>query len=131
MNDSFPSLSSDKYIGFLLIPSLELSLPVQSKWGNTMLKDAPCRYAGTIEGKNIIIAGHNYQSHFGRLKYLNIGDTVSLVTLEGTEYLYAISDIEVLGSTDLEEMKTGDWDLTLFTCTTRGTQRLTIRCVSQ
>ncbi len=29
---------------------------------------------------------------------------------------------------DVEEMITGDWDLTLFTCTLGGQTRVTVRC---
>lgn len=125
------SLSSSKCIACLFIPALELSLPVQSEWSDTLLKNAPCRYLGTIAEKNIIIAGHNYKSHFGGLQYLNVGDNISLVAIDGTKYFYTVSDIEVLDSTALDAMKDGNWDLTLFTCTTQGTQRLTIRCLSQ
>ena len=125
------SLSSSKCIACLFIPALELSLPVQSEWSDTLLKNAPCRYLGTIAEKNIIIAGHNYKSHFGGLQYLNVGDNISLVAIDGTKYFYTVSDIEVLDSTALDAMEDGNWDLTLFTCTTQGTQRLTIRCLSQ
>lgn len=122
---------SEQYIACLFIPALELSLPVQAAWSDALLRNAPCRYAGTIAEKNLIIAGHNYQAHFGGLKRLKIGDSISLVTLDGRTHLYTISEIQVLDSTALDAMKAGDWDLTLFTCTTRGTQRLTIRCLAQ
>lgn len=123
--------SSGKYVACLFIPALELSLPVQSEWSETLLKSAPCRYLGTIAEKNIIIAGHNYKSHFGRLRHLNVGDSISLVAIDGAKYLYTVSNIEVLDSTALDAMEAGNWDLTLFTCTTQGTQRLTIRCAAQ
>jgi sortase A len=35
---------------------------------------------------------------------------------------------EVLKSTAIEEMEAGEWDLTLFTCTIGGADRITIRC---
>ena len=34
-----------------------------------------------------------------------------------------------MDSTAIEEMVTGDWDLTLFTCTLSGQTRFTVRCI--
>lgn len=36
------------YIGILEIHALELSLPVISEWNDTRLKQAPCRYKGSV-----------------------------------------------------------------------------------
>jgi sortase A len=36
--------------------------------------------------------------------------------------------LEILRPTAVEEMISGDWDLTLFTCTIGGATRVTIRC---
>lgn len=35
---------------------------------------------------------------------------------------------EILGKNAVEQIKEGGWDLTLFTCTIGGTQRITVRC---
>lgn len=61
------------YIGYLDIPSLELSLPVMSEWSYPQLKIAPCRYAGSVYLDDMILAAHNYDRHFGRLKNLEGG----------------------------------------------------------
>lgn len=36
--------------------------------------------------------------------------------------------MEQLERTAIEEMESGDWDLTLFTCTVDGAARVTVRC---
>ena len=36
--------------------------------------------------------------------------------------------MEILGSTDVEEMINNDFDLTLYTCTSDSQKRVTIRC---
>ena len=64
------------YIGTLRIPSLDLKLPVISEWSYPALKIAPCRYKGSAYSNDLIIAAHNYNSHFGRIKYLKVGDAV-------------------------------------------------------
>ena len=41
---------------------------------------------------------------------------------------FAVAETEVLEATAIEEMVTGGWDLTLFTCTLSGQTRFTVRC---
>ena len=36
--------------------------------------------------------------------------------------------METLMPTAVEEMESGDWDLTLFTCTVGGRTRVAVRC---
>ena len=49
--------------------------------------------------------------------------------MDGNRFIYAVSGTEQLPGTAIEEMKSGDWDLTLFTCTIGGAARVTVRCV--
>ena len=42
--------------------------------------------------------------------------------------MYEVSRVEQLERTAIEEMESGDWDLTLFTCTVGGAARVTVRC---
>ncbi|MCI6909376.1 MAG: sortase, partial [Clostridiales bacterium] len=53
------------YIGVLRIPALGLSLPVIGEWSDDGAKLAPCRYAGSAYTDDLVIAGHNYRTHFG------------------------------------------------------------------
>lgn len=117
------------YIGYLGIPALELELPVMSDWSYPQLKISPCRYLGTVSGGDLIIAGHNYNTHFGLLKTLRCGDAVTFTDMDGRCWQYEVSRIETLGKYDVEAMQAGDWDLTLYTCTVGGEQRVTVRCV--
>ena len=39
-----------------------------------------------------------------------------------------MKETEVLAPTDIEGMESGDWDLTMFTCTIGGKSRVTVRC---
>lgn len=116
------------YIGQIDIPSLGLSLPVMSEWSYPNLKLSPCRYSGSAYKNNLIIAGHNYRSHFGTLKNLSYGDSVFFTDTDGNVFKYEVAEIEQLLPTDVEEMRDGGWALTLFTCTVGGSYRVTIRC---
>ena len=121
-------VDGNAYIGTLEIPSLGLTLPVMSDWSDAKLRIAPCRYQGSAYQNDMIIAAHNYRSHFGRLGELSPGDTVSFQDEAGNRFDYRVTEIENLPGSAVEEMETGDWDLTLFTCTLAGNSRITVRC---
>lgn len=121
-------IDGQDYIGTLVIESLGLSLPIISEWSYPRLRIAPCRYAGSAYLDNMVIAAHNYKSHFGRLKNLSQGDTVTFTDIDGNVFNYQVVEIETLPPYSIQEMTSGDWDLTLFTCTIGGQARVAIRC---
>lgn len=117
-----------RYIGVLVIPSLELELPVMSEWDYDRLKIAPCRYSGSIPAENLVIAGHNYDGHFGTLHRIGVDDTVLFVDMDAKTYRFTVSTIETLLPTAVDEMTAGEYPLTLFTCTFGGQNRVVVRC---
>lgn len=117
-----------EYIGILSIPVLELELPVLSEWDYSNLEMAPCRYSGTAYKGNFVVAAHNYLSHFGKLARLSTGDRVTFRDNEGNVFCYEVIEKDKLGPTEVEEMVDAEYNLTLFTCTAEGTERLTVRC---
>lgn len=121
-------IDGQKYIGVLRIPALSLELPVIREWSYPSLQIAPCRYAGSAYLNNMIIAAHNYYSHFGYLKNLSQGDEITFTDMDGNEFRYEVAELETLSPFAIEEMTSGDWDLTLFTCTVGGQSRVTVRC---
>ena len=121
-------IDGQTYIGMVEVPSLELSLPVISEWTYPRLKKAPCRYTGSIYSKDMVICGHNYDRHFGRLKDLAVGDEVRFTDMDGNVFIYSVCGMEQLQKYAVEEMLAGEWDLTLFTCTKGGLTRVTVRC---
>ena len=116
------------YIGILEIPDLNLYLPIIDEWSYPALKIAPCRYEGTAYQKNMVIAAHNYQSHFARLHELDVGAEIYFSDMDGNRFSYLLAEQEVLPPTAVEEMCSDDWPLTLFTCTIDGQNRVTMRC---
>lgn len=122
------TLDGTDYTGILSIAALNLELPVISTCSYANLKIAPCCYAGSAYTDNLVIAGHNYAAHFGRLKNLHIGDSISFTDTDGNLFCYQVADMEVLASTAIDEMTSSDWALTLFTCTVGGQNRIAIRC---
>ena len=121
-------IDGQQYIGVLRIPALALELPVISEWSYPSLQIAPCRYSGSAYLNNMVIAAHNYYSHFGYLKNLSQGDEVIFTDMDGNVFRYEVAELETLSPFAIEEMTGGDWALTLFTCTVGGQSRVTVRC---
>jgi len=123
-------VSGENYIGYIEIPALYLSLPVIGECeSDAFLDAAPCRYKGSAYLDNMIIAGHNYRAHFGRLSNLSVGDAVRFTDMDGNVFNYEVIDFETVKGTMVERISEGEWDLTLFTCTLDGASRITVRCV--
>lgn len=122
-------IDGHSYIGFLSIPALKLELPVMSDWDYKKLNLAPCRYSGSYYTDDLVIAGHNYTSHFGSLKWLEPGTDLYFTNADGLTWHYVVDYAETVKPFAIEEMTTGDWDLSLFTCTTDGRSRHTVRCI--
>lgn len=116
------------YIGILEVPSCELELPVISEWSYPALKAAPCRYSGSAYQDNMVIAAHNYRSHFSKVKRLSVGAEVIFTDIDGNVFEYEVAELETLEPTAIKEMTSGDWELTLFTCTSGGQYRVAVRC---
>ena len=115
-------------IGILEIPAIDLKLPVLSEWSYPLLKKAPCRYSGSAYLDNLVIAAHNYRTHFGKLKELEVGTEVIFTDAAGNRFEYKAAAVEALTPQSVEDMTSGEWALSLFTCTLDGKNRVTVRC---
>lgn len=116
------------YIGYISLPTLGLELPVMSEWDYSRLKIAPCRQFGCVADNNLVIAGHNYKRHFGRLSSMQVNDPVSFTDMNGNVTVYTVSSIEVLSSTAVDEVQNSEWDLVIYTCTYGGASRVVVGC---
>lgn len=121
-------IDDNLYIGVLEIPLLDISLPVMDEWDYDRLKTAPCRYEGAVSLDNMIIAAHNYRSHFGRLHKLEIGDEVAFIDVEDNRIEYQVTEVIYLNGSEVDEIENGEWDLTLFTCSIDSQRRIVVRC---
>lgn len=116
------------YIGCLSLPTLGLELPVMADWDYDRLRLAPCRQFGSTKSDDLVIAGHNYRRHFGKLKELRTGDLVAFTDLEGEIITYEVGGVDILPAAAVEDVKDSGWDLVLYTCTYGGQTRLTVFC---
>lgn len=121
------------YLGYITIPSLNIELPVLNAWSYPNLKLSPCRYQGSVYTGDLILAAHNYRSHFGRIQELNSGELIIFTDGDGVQHRYQVLQSEMLDGRDISAMEFGSadsWDLTLFTCTIGGQSRVTVRAIA-
>ena len=124
------SVDNNYYSGIIDIPEIGIKLPVMSEWNYDNLNISPCLFYNDEKNNRKIIAGHNYSSHFGKLKQLKQGDYIIFTNAENKRVIYKVLQTEILGSTDTDKMLGGDdWNLTLFTCSLSGYERVTVRCI--
>ncbi|MBP5361897.1 MAG: sortase [Ruminococcus sp.] len=118
------------YYGYLTIPALGLELPIRTELSYPALKESPCRFSGSVQNNDLIIAAHNFPDHFGRISKLGTGDQIILTDATGETYIYSVIYTEIIAGTDPPQMFNGqseEWDLSLFTCTIGGQNRITVR----
>lgn len=121
------TIDGNDYLGTINIPALNLNLPIMNDFSYDKLKIAPCRYYGSLLTNNLIICGHSYKSHFAYLGNLKQNDLIIITDASNNNYFYEVLEVEILGSTDVEEMINNDFDLTLYTCTSDSQKRVTIQ----
>lgn len=130
---SEPSASANStvispYIGYLSIPALELELPVADNWNYEKLKQTPCRFSGSLWENNLVVMAHNYDCHFGKLSTLSPGDDVYFADSQGLTVSFQIAAVDILSPSAVKDVTENDYDLTLFTCTYGGHNRLVVFC---
>ena len=122
------SLRGYDLVGIIRVPGVGVELPVLNDWNYDLLKLSPCRYSGSIEGQDLILMGHNYKKHFAPLRRVSTGDRVEFLDVSGTLHAYVVAGTEVLKPTQLDELSSSDYSLTIFTCTPGGQSRFVVRC---
>ena len=121
------TVDGNRIIGVLSIPAIQVKLAVISEWSYANLNIAACRYSGTPDN-HLVVLGHNYKRLFGSLYKLKAGDSVLFTRPDGVEYQYTVTGTETKHRNQFQEVLSGDWDLTLFTCTFGGADRVVVRC---
>lgn len=130
LDSEMPEVMLDgyEYVGYVEIPTLGLKLPVMSEWDYKRLKIAPCRQFGSSRTDDLVIAAHNYENHFGRLKELSDGDAVTFTDMEGVVNTYCVENIETLKPDAVDAVQNSGYDLVLYTCTKGGKTRVAVFC---
>ena len=91
-------------------------------------KVSPCRQCGSTAGGDLVIAAHNYKSHFGRLSSLSEGDEVRFTSQDGAEAVYTVERTAQVSPEEPEALREGGCPLVLYTCTPGGKARVVVYC---
>ena len=121
-------LDGYEYVGTVSIPAIGIDLPVMSEWSYPKLKISPCRQFGSSRTDDLVIAAHNYESHFGKLTSLTAGDSVTFTDMDGIVNEYVVNKVEVLDPHSVEEVEHSGYALVLYTCTYGGKTRIVVFC---
>lgn len=121
-------IDGKNYLGAMSIPALNLELPVQAEYSMENLRVSPAVYYGSPLTDDFVICAHNYRTHFGSLHNLQEGDQVLFKSMNGVVFSYEVAATEIVSPFAVADVTSGEWDLTLFTCTLGGRTRLVIRC---
>lgn len=116
------------YVGYLSIPDLELELPVMAQWDYDRLQISPCRQQGSSRTDDLVIAAHNYKTHFGNLSTLEQGAVIEFTDMDGIRNTYEVDVVDILEADAVEAVLNSEHDLVLYTCTLGGRTRVTVFC---
>lgn len=120
-------VDGELYIGYLSLPEIEIELPVMSDWTYEKLRTAPCRQYGSLYTDDFVIAAHNYERHFGKLKNLSMGSECTFTDMAGNVVEFKLEKRELIDPFDeasTELVVDSGYDLVLYTCTIGGANRV-------
>jgi len=115
-----------EYIGYLYMEAIGVEVPVMADWDYTRLNIAPCRHFGSALTDDLVIAGHDYRTHFAYIGQLKQGDRIIFTDVLGTVYNYTVEKSEILAADAVDAVQNSGYDLVLYTCTYTGTSRITV-----
>ena len=120
-----------QYVGTIEAKCIELNTPVLASYDAKTMEVTPALYSGTAYKKDMLILGHNYQSCFGKLANLKVGDELQFIDNSKNKFYYEVSDIFIAGEDEFDVILSDEepWDFTMFTCTWSGFERVVIRCM--
>lgn len=126
VEDEMPVMELDgyEYIGYVSIPVFDIELPIMSEWSYEKLKVAPVRHFGSSRTDDLVIAAHNFSSHFGRLKTMEKDDIIRFTDMDGIASTYSVEKIDILNPNDVDKVQNSPYDLVLYTCTLGGKTRV-------
>ena len=119
---------NDACLTTISIPGIELELPVWTHWSYEKLEQAPCRYSGSVGGGDLVLLAHNSEGQFGCIPQLRRGDEITITDAEGQKLRYRVAAHELLEAWEGGRLCSGEYELSLFTCSENGTKRHVLRC---
>ena len=128
-------LEAGHVIGIIEIPSIDIRYPVMEGTTGAVLNAGIGHIpetAGIGESGNCVLCGHNgsrYGTFFTPLNQISIGDVVTIIDKKGQAHIYKVTETEVVNPYDNSIKTQGEEkEVTLFTCSQKGTMRFVVKC---
>ena len=116
------------YIGYLVFPGYDLTMPVAATWSFPAMEISPCRHTGSVYNDNLVVAGHNYKTEFDVLFRLEAGDTVTFTDVDGNVFTYTVREFASVTPDDSDTVMNSGYALTMYTCNWDTSERVTVFC---
>lgn len=125
---------SNGVIGNIKISKIGVDYDIYSDYTDDLLKKGICKFYGEElnDVGNITLVGHNMRQgslFFTKLVKLEAGDVIEIINNNGT-IKYAVYDKHIVEPTDTKDVAQNDKtyrELTLVTCSDKGTKRLVVK----
>lgn len=115
LNPEMPrqEVNGDDYAGIIEIPLYGTELPIYAEWNESKVDDFPCRYAGSVYNKTLIIGGTDSEGQFDFTKSISVGDKAFITDTSGAKFGFSVANIDITDDIDQAISKNGS-DLMLF-----------------
>ena len=128
-------LKESNVIGIIEIPDIGIRYPVMEGTAASVLNAGIghiSETAGIGEVGNCVLCGHNgsrYGTFFTPLNQIETGDEVTIIDKNGQTHIYEVTETAVVDPYDNSIKAQGEEkELTLFTCSQKGTMRFVVKC---
>lgn len=128
-------LTEGSVIGIIEIPDIGIRYPVMEGTAASVLNAGIghiSETAGIGEVGNCVLCGHNgsrYGTFFTPLNQIETGDEVTIIDKNGQTHIYEVTETAVVDPYDNSIKAQGEEkELTLFTCSQKGTMRFVVKC---
>jgi hypothetical protein len=119
-------IGGEDFIGLLEIEDFQAVLPVSSDWENVEKGRFPAEYSGSVYDRDLIIGAGNGEGQFSFIDVIEIGAKVRFTDLYGQVFYY---DVQMINHVEkLEDISSGEDDLTLFAPSRSTSKYVVIRC---
>lgn len=123
-----------KVIGKIEIPKIKIEKYILEKTDEKSLKKSVTKICGPNINRtgNFCIAGHNYQTMFGKLTKLENGDIIKLTDTYDRTVSYKVYSIQKVSPTDTDcllQETNGEREVTLVTCTLGAVKRVVVKAI--
>lgn len=122
------SVDGNDFLGILSFTENNATFPVCAEWEDV---DAfPCRYEGSLYDNSLIIGTTDQSGQLDFTDEIFVFDELVFTDMLGDCYSFKVADIRYVDSASDEELKKGDYPLTVFVKKMYSFKYIVINCVA-